>query len=114
MTLSIPRANRLGVLALVLAYTGVTFGALTAPAPALAAQSGPYYVAELAAPASESRTVAGGVAWFCEGTTCRAAKGNSRPLRICRSLQREFGNVVSFTAKGESLAEDKLARCNGE
>jgi len=82
MTLSLNRSNRLGILALALAYTGVTFGALTSPAPALAANDGPYYVAELAAPASESRTVAGGVAWFCEGTTCRAAKGNSSPLRI--------------------------------
>ena len=79
----------------------------------MAANGGPYYVAELAAPASESRTV-GGVAWFCEGTTCRAAKGDSSPLRICRGLQRKFGEVVSFTAKGETLAEDKLARCNGE
>ena len=114
MTLSIPRSNRLGILALALAYTGATFGALTAPAPALAAKGGPYYVAEMAAPVSENRAVAGGVAWFCEGTTCRAAKGNSRPLRICRGLQREFGEVVSFTAKGKVLAEDKLARCNGE
>ena len=114
MTLSLNRSNRLGILALALAYTGVTFGALTSPAPALAAIGGPYYVAELAAPASESRTVAGGVAWFCEGTTCRAAKGDSSSLRICRGLQRDFGEVVSFTAKGETLAEDKLARCNGE
>lgn len=110
---SLNSSNRLGIFALALAYTGVTFGALTSPAPALAGNGGPYYVAELAAPTSESRTVAGGVAWFCEGTTCRAAKGNSRPLRICRSLQREFGEVVSFAAKGKVLAEDKLARCNG-
>ena len=112
MTLSLPRTNRLGVLALALAYTGVTFGVLTAPAPAYANSGGPYYVAELAAPASESRTVAGGVAWFCEGTTCRAAKGTSRPLRICRELNREFGEVVSFEAKGEELAEERLAKCN--
>lgn len=114
MTLSLPRTGRLGVLALALAYTGVTFSAFAAPAPAMAASSGPYYVAELAAPASEARTVAGGVAWFCEGTTCRAAKGTSRPLRICRGLAREFGEVTSFTAKGEALPEDRLAKCNGE
>lgn len=112
MTLSLPRANRLGIIALALAYTGVTFGTLTAPTAAMAKASGPYYVAELAAPASESRTVAGGVAWFCEGTTCRAAKGSSRPLRICRGLQREFGEVVSFETKGEELAAERLAKCN--
>lgn len=113
MTLSTPRAGRLSVFALALVYTGLTFGAAVSPTPAVAAASGPYYVAELATPAGESRTVAGGVAWSCEGTTCVAAKGNSRPLRMCRGIQREFGEVVSFTAKGEALEEDKLASCNG-
>ena len=112
MTLSIPRSGRLGVFALALAYTGVTFGTLIAPAPA-AASSGAYYTAELAAPASEARTVASGVAWSCKGTTCVANKGTSRPLRICRGLSREFGEVVSFTAKGKQLAEERLAKCNG-
>ena len=114
MTFSLPHTNRLGILALALAYTGVTFGTLAAPAPAYAKASGPHYVAELAAPATESRTVAGGVAWFCEGTTCRAAKGSSRPLRICRGLNREFGEVVSFETKGKELAENRLAKCNGK
>ena len=113
MTLSTPLAGRLSVFALALVYTGLTFGAAVSPSPALAASSGPYYVAELATPAEESRTVAGGVAWSCEGTTCVAAKGNSRPLRMCRGIQREFGEVVSFTAKGEVLEEDKLESCNG-
>lgn len=113
MTLSLSNTGRLGTLVLALAYTVITFGALTAPAPGYAASSGPYYIAELAAPASDARTVAGGVAWFCEGTTCKAAKGSSRPLRICRGLAREFGEVTSFTSKGEALADEKLAQCNG-
>lgn len=113
MTLSTPHNSRMGVFALAIIYTSLTFGAAITPAPAAAKNSGPYYVAELAAPASDNRAVAGGVAWSCEGTTCRAAKGNSRPLRICRSIQREFGDVTNFTAKGEELAEEKLAACNG-
>lgn len=113
MTLSLSSTGRLGALALAIAYTGITFTTLTAPAPAFAASNNTYYVAELAAPASDSRAVAGGVAWFCEGTTCKGTKGNSRPLRICRGLAREFGEITSFTAKGEALAEDKLAECNG-
>lgn len=114
MTLSINRTGRLGAFVLALAYTAITFGTLTAPAPAYAAATGPYYVAELAAPASEARTVAGGVAWYCEGTTCKAAKGTSRPLRICRGLSREFGQITSFSSQGEALADDKLAQCNGK
>ncbi len=114
MSLSKPRNSRFGVLALAAVYTTLSFGALTAPVPAAAASNGVYYTAELAQPASDNRAVASGIAWYCKGTTCKAAKGNSRPLRICRGLAREFGEVKSFTAKGEALAEDKLASCNGK
>ena len=113
MTLSKFQSGRFGVMALALVYTGLTFGAAITPAPALAKASGPYYTAELAAPAGDERTVATGVAWRCEGTNCRAGKGTSRPLRICRGLHREFGEVLSFTANGKQLDESKLARCNG-
>lgn len=115
MTLSLSRSGRLGAFALALAYTGITFAAVTTPAPAFAASASnaPFYVAELAVPAAEARTVATGVAWFCEGTTCKAAGGSSRPLRLCRGIARKFGEVKGFTANGEALAEDELAKCNG-
>ncbi|TNE29805.1 MAG: hypothetical protein EP350_09440 [Alphaproteobacteria bacterium] len=112
MTPSLPLSGRVGVFALALIYTSLTFGAALTPAPAVAKDTGPYYVAELAAPAKEARTIAGGVAWNCEGTTCVAGKGNSRPLRVCRSIEREFGEVKNFVTNGEELAEDKLAACN--
>lgn len=112
MTLSLPRLTNLSAIALGLGYTALTFGTALTPAPAIAS-SGPYYTAELAAPASENRTVAGGVAWSCQGTTCVAGKGTSRPIRMCRELQRSMGDVTAFTAKGEALEADDLARCNG-
>ncbi len=111
MTLSLPRTGRLAILASALVYTGLSFGFATA-AP-LAAQGGAYYTATLAQPAEDNRAVAGGVAWVCQGTTCVANKGTSRPSRICRGLAREFGEITAFTANGEALPEDKLARCNG-
>lgn len=111
MTLSNVRNLALGALALV--YTSLTFGVLVAPAPA-GAQTGPFYVAELAAPAKETRAIVKGVVWHCEGSTCTAAKDNSRPEITCARFAREFGAVTSFTAKGEALAEDKLASCNGK
>ncbi len=67
---------------------------------------------ELTATATENRTVAGGVAWSCQGTTCVAGKGTSRPLRMCRELQRSLGDVAAFTADGEALEAADLARCN--
>jgi len=112
MTLSTPLTARLGIFALALVYTGLTFSATTAPVSAK--NSAPYYTAELAQPAKENRMVARGVAWKCEGTSCRAKKGNSRPIRICRGLVRKMGEVTSFTARGEKLAEDKMAKCNGK
>lgn len=113
MTLSPLKSGRIGVFALAVLYTGFTFGAAVSPSPVSAKSSGHYYVAELAAPASESRVVANGVAWSCQETTCVAAKGTSRPLRMCRGIQREFGEVVSFSVKGKALDESKLAACNG-
>ncbi|GMN02008.1 hypothetical protein [Erythrobacter sp. MTPC3] len=112
MSLPLIRNIRLPVLALALGVTGAGFGAAITPAPA-AAQDGPYYVATLAETATDTRPVAAGVAWVCKGTTCVANKGPSRPLRICRGLAREFGEITSFTAKGKVLADDELAKCNG-
>ncbi|MCK0098725.1 hypothetical protein MWU38_04980 [Qipengyuania sp. S6317L1] len=108
MTLSLPRAERIAVLASAIAYTTLSFGA----APAMA-DNGPYYTAQLAQPAEDDRLVAGGVAWACKGTTCVANKGSSRASRICRGLARDVGEITGFVANGEALAEDKLARCNG-
>jgi hypothetical protein len=110
MTLN--RTSRLSIFALALAYTGVTFAVATAPAP-LEAADGPYYVAKLTQPADDDRAVAGGIAWACRDTTCVANKGNSRPLRICRGLAREFGEIAEFTAEGAKMEDGDLAKCNG-
>lgn len=113
MTLSFPRPVSIGAIAAAFAWSTLSIGALVAPTPASAKSDAPYYTVELAQPvAAKTTTVAGGIAWFCAGTTCVAQKGNSRPLRLCRELQREQGEIASFTAKGEELAPDALARCN--
>ncbi|MGB3470708.1 MAG: hypothetical protein WBA51_07800 [Erythrobacter sp.] len=108
MTLSLNAASRLSLIA----TAAVALGASLAPVTSQAAA--PYYTATLAAPADDDRAVAGGVAWACKDTTCVAAKGTSRPMRICRGLAREFGEITSFSAKGEELGEEKLAKCNGK
>lgn len=113
MTLSNSPSTRLGVFAAAILYTAVGFTAITAPAPAQARDSGPYYKAELSQPTQQRTVIAGGLAWKCEGTTCVAPQGTSRPLRVCRQLQRDVGEVASFTAKGETLDAEKLAKCNG-
>ena len=110
-TLSFPRTGKFAIFATALLYTGVSFGIATS-APVEAA--GPaYYTAKLTAPAGEDRAVAGGVAWTCEGDMCVANKASARPLRICRGLNRKFGEVAMFKVEGEEIAADELAKCNG-
>lgn len=113
MTLSNSPSTKLGVFGAAVLYTVAGFGTLVAPTAAEARDNAPYYRAELTQPAAERIVVASGVAWTCEGTTCVAAKGTSRPLRVCRGLQRDLGEIASFTTKGEALEAKKLAKCNG-
>lgn len=110
--LSLPRSINIGAIGAALIWTTVSFGAALSPT-AAEAKSTTFYTAELAQPAAQQRTIAGGVVWSCDGTSCVAGKGTSRPLRVCRELNREFGQVNAFTAKGEELDSDALARCNG-
>lgn len=113
MTRLLPRIGSIGALGLALVWTTLSFGAALTPTPAMAQNPGKtFYRAELAQPASESRAIAGDLVWACKGTSCTADKGTSRPLRICRDLNRKLGQVASFTAKGEALPAEELARCN--
>ncbi|WP_133366126.1 CC_3452 family protein [Qipengyuania sediminis] len=117
MTPNLPRASSLGAISLALAWTALSFTTAVTPSPAFAQGNGGangkgYYRAELAQPASKLRAIAGDVVWTCNGTACTAPKGTSRPLRVCRDVQRKFGQVVRFTAKGEELPANQLAQCN--
>lgn len=109
----VPRIGSIGALGLALIWTALSFGAAVTPAPAIAQNpSKAFYRAELAQPASQPRAIAGDLVWACQGTSCTADKGTSRPLRICRDLNRKHGAIASFTAKGEALPAEELARCN--
>jgi len=111
-TLSIPRTSKLAILASALVYTGLSFGVAGGAAPANAAGA-PYYTAVLSAPTSETRTVADGVAWACKDAMCVANKTTSRPLRVCRGLNRKFGEIATFKFDGEDMTAEELAKCNG-
>jgi hypothetical protein len=88
-------------------------GQSLAPLAASAQGEGPHFRAQLAAQAAEARTMAGGVIWRCADTTCTAPRTGARPLRMCRDLQREVGQIVSFEVAGAALSAEDLARCNG-
>jgi hypothetical protein len=110
-TLSLPRTGKFAVLATALLYTGLSFGVATST-PAHAAGNA-YYTATLTAPAAEARTVSDGVAWACKDATCVANKTTARPLRVCRGLNRKFGEVATFKIDGADISAEELAKCNG-
>ncbi|MGN6499898.1 MAG: CC_3452 family protein [Tsuneonella sp.] len=114
MTLSLPTNAKSVAAIAALAWTALTFGAALTPAPAHAGETGAFYRAELAAPAAEARPIAAGVAWFCNDDSCAATKGTSRPVIVCARLVKEVGPVASFTAGGEALDAEQLAKCNGQ
>ncbi|MFB0612396.1 CC_3452 family protein [Aurantiacibacter poecillastricola] len=93
--------------------TGAAFAASVSPLGAQAQGAAPWFSVQLAAEASETRVIAGGVMFSCEGTTCTGPRSNHRALRVCSELRRKAGPVTSFTANGSPLPEEQLARCNG-
>lgn len=108
-----PRSSlsRLAFVAAAILGTALSFGATTAPAFAAAS---PYYQAQLASPITgTARDIQNDVAWKCEGESCRGTEGNSRAEVVCARLARKFGEVTAFAVKGEALAADELAKCNG-
>jgi hypothetical protein len=106
------RLGSIGALGLALVWTAVSFTTVAAPAGAQT-PSNAYYRAVLAQPAGDTRAIAGDLVWACKGANCVADKGSSRPLRICREVHRKFGEVVTFTTKGEAMPAEELAKCNG-
>ena len=92
--------------------TAATFGATTSPAYAANAA---FYEAQLAAPLDGAKVqIQNGVAWKCDGDSCRGSAGGSRAEVVCARLARKFGEVTSFAVKGQELDAEALAKCNGE
>ena len=88
--------------------------AVAAPASLSASDNGVYYTAKLTAPAAESRYIASGRVWLCDGTDCIAQRSDARPLRVCRDFKRTVGSVSEFTVDGRALDADKLEKCNAD
>lgn len=93
-----------------IALVATTFS--TVPAALSASDSGVYYTATLAAPATETRYIAGGRVWLCDGNSCRAQRSTARPLRVCRDFKRTAGVLSEFIVDGAALDADQLAKCN--
>jgi hypothetical protein len=114
MTISLRAPAKSAAIIGAVAYTVLTFGAITTPTPAQAA-SAPFFRAEVASTEkAEPRPIASGMAWNCTANVCTAGEATSRPVIVCARLARKVGPVESFTAGGRAFEPEELARCNGE
>ena len=114
MTLTLPTAAKPAAALVALAWSALTIGTAITPAPAQAANGGPYYRAELAAPVTATKPIVSGTIFNCTGTNCAGGKATSRPAIVCARLAKEVGEVAAFTANGKALAAEELAKCNGK
>ena len=80
---------------------------------AAVAQSGSFYSVTLAGEAAGKQVVRG-MLFNCNGATCAAAEGTSRPAIICASVARQLGPVTSFRAGDMALDGEALAKCNAK
>jgi hypothetical protein len=80
---------------------------------AIAQPNNNYYNVTLAQPAA-TKTVVRDVILNCDGATCSAAQGTSRPAIVCASIARELGPIVAFRAGNEALDGEALAKCNAK
>ncbi|MBY8828287.1 CC_3452 family protein [Hephaestia mangrovi] len=91
----------------------VAAAAMVSPAAAQARAAG-YYTAIPAAAPSEASYVTRNTLWSCNGGTCVAQKAADRPQFVCERIAKSVGKLDSFSAGGEALDADALAKCNAK
>jgi hypothetical protein len=84
--------------------------ALAAPALAQTPASSLTFKDPRPGPAS---TIIDGAVWRCSPSGCTANGGDSqRPLRACRRVVTQLGQVSAFTWQGQALSAADVADCN--
>jgi hypothetical protein len=95
-----------------LAAALVSSAILLSPTAGHAQQRADYYTAtQIAAPAHAS-LVTGDTIWSCGGGVCVAGKAADRAEIMCERAAKNVGKLSAFTAGGEALDADTLAKCN--
>ncbi|PAX07250.1 CC_3452 family protein [Sphingomonas lenta] len=86
---------------------------LLSAAGAADAQGPAHYVAVPAAPAAKTRVITRSTPWSLgSGGAYLAARAPERPVVLCQLLARDVGPMRSFSAGGEPLGAEDLAKCN--
>ncbi|MGN6278300.1 MAG: CC_3452 family protein [Sphingomonas sp.] len=96
-----------------LSLAAVTAAAMVSPV-AAQARVAAYYTATPAAAPSEASLVTRNTLWSCTGGTCVAPQAADRPQFVCERIAKSVGKLDAFTAGGEALDPDALAKCNAK
>jgi hypothetical protein len=81
---------------------------------AVAQPNAGFYSVTLANEAPEAKQVVRGTLFSCNGASCAAAEGTSRPAIVCASVVKQLGPVTSFRAGDVVLDGEGLAKCNAK
>jgi len=97
----------------ILSVAAIAAAAAVSP---LAAQArvAAYYTATPTAAPAETNYVIRDTIWSCNGGTCIAGKAGDRPQFVCERIAKSVGKLESFSAGGEALDPDALAKCNAK
>src|SRR3546814_16900208 len=79
-----------------------------------AAQSRGYYVATALEAPAKANFVTRSTAWSCDGAVCTAARAPERDAFVCERVAGSVGALSAFTAGGDALDADALAKCRSE
>lgn len=72
-----------------------------------------HYIAVPAAPAAKERVITRSTPWqLAPSGAYLAARAPERAVVLCQLLARDVGPMQSFTAGGQALGADELAKCN--
>ena len=73
--------------------------------------AGSYSAKPVTAPAAK-KIIGKDIGWVCGAGTCVGNTETSRPLLICQDLAKRAGRLESFSANGQALSDEQLAKCN--
>ena len=87
--------------------------ALALALPALAQPVGTSLTLKDASSKTPDHAIVDGAYWRCSAGICLASGGDSQPpLRACKRVVAELGQVITFTWQGKTLTADQLTACN--
>lgn len=70
------------------------------------------YTAKPATAPATGKIIGKDISWTCSADSCRGSTEASRPVIICEDLAKRAGRIESFSADGQALTAEQLAKCN--